>query len=947
MRGSTVDEQGALPWDPIWEYVLGEDGESHRAPLLPKKKKASADSGGFLDRLIPEAESFDDSSHSGTPKIKIRSKKKDNQRRGDSSSFLEYLAGGRASEETKPTESKTKKRNKKEKEKEDGVSNSYLELLIPGIDSRDEPNPSDSRKISLHPKQNERDADGDSSSFLEYLSMGRDSRHESQSRFSHKAEEEEKSCHQGRPNKVPVPRKARNAQPSSETDPPFHQARGRERKRHPRKNEENDRPRSLKRDENQKANQWRTWMESGRDNEERLAHRSRQEKHKMRRRYFWGRRRRQIEHEKDRQKQESSTQSDLHGIDAESVPESPAVSASSVGVENSDHLDNSFNVHKDIKNENIRDQDSLPSVALDGVFGVNPLHLFYGSKGDGSEEEEEEEGEEGEKARMSSSVEKPSALRKGRFSSFERSSRKSMGRKIFLSQHRQSQRRRSTQSESSRKVSFQEMPDLQTYQQEMRNSSYYHAEGLMSSLESFLDPWAGESFSSEESTYESSGDGDSTLESSQMTEEASTITHDESTAASEVSPTTPKINEVRLTYLPSSLPDARSLPEVDEDGHTETSRDASSSATTSSTAGGRISHLLSSKVFEALSLTDLDEETPSEGSGSEFVENNDSSDYRLESEVADAFSQPDIACQSNKSEIYDLNAAMISQAHDCPDELESYSNTQSFESRKNCGRGSLAWWKPNISSRNHLSGESASTTNDQTESSSAQVKIEPPRVPGPIVEPLSKERSQISNEPSKADPPACVSATSLACWGNKTRSGRQLRTCNEIESSGFHDSLASSEDKSSLEMRQTKRFGALACLNPSRNLSDKQLAFGIKDGKSFNELSSEELSQIFPKLRTVVDEKAEVVGNSYSFDNSILPAHLQTHSIRRGKPHSLFEYEYETGRHMYVGYSSFGECPRSLVSLRAASVPDVGRSGGQSLLVQVEVRVRQVCATVS
>lgn len=120
------------------------------------------------------------------------------------------------------------------------------------------------------------------------------------------------------------------------------------------------------------------------------------------------------------------------------------------------------------------------------------------------------------------------------------------------------------------------------------------------------------------------------------------------------------------------------------------------------------------------------------------------------------------------------------------------------------------------------------------------------------------------------------------------------------------------------------------------DLSSRQRKIATETGIPIHELSKEDLATYFPKLRTVVDDKAEVIGNCNSFE-AFLPAHLQTTLLRRGKPQSLYEYEYETGKHMFVSYSAFGPDARSLIELRPGPELKDNPTGMATALMQVEV----------
>ena len=177
----------------------------------------------------------------------------------------------------------------------------------------------------------------------------------------------------------------------------------------------------------------------------------------------------------------------------------------------------------------------------------------------------------------------------------------------------------------------------------------------------------------------------------------------------------------------------------------------------------------------------------------------------------------------------------------------------------------------------------------------------------------------------------------------------QLRTA----SAKLHDTGSASRLHSPLEGKQnspngpssveTQRLRQQARLDPGtlKGLKeDQRKSLGTAGGNPYRELSQIEQASIYPKIRAVVDERAEVLGNSVSFDDS-LPAHVQAQIDSERKPQALYEYEYETSHPMFVSYNSFGECPRSVLSLEAAPVPEVRGPGTRNVLVQVEVSHRQ------
>jgi len=106
---------------------------------------------------------------------------------------------------------------------------------------------------------------------------------------------------------------------------------------------------------------------------------------------------------------------------------------------------------------------------------------------------------------------------------------------------------------------------------------------------------------------------------------------------------------------------------------------------------------------------------------------------------------------------------------------------------------------------------------------------------------------------------------------------------------------------------------------------------------------STELAIAFPKLRMVADERdssikgAAVVSYSNTFRSNV-PAHLQMSSTAfaaASGPQSLYEYDYDGGKHMDVAYNHFGPNPLSLlITRRHQSLP---KPRLNAAIVQIEV----------
>eukprot|EP00977_Amphora_coffeiformis_P009417 scaffold2179_cov165-Amphora_coffeaeformis.AAC.21 len=127
-----------------------------------------------------------------------------------------------------------------------------------------------------------------------------------------------------------------------------------------------------------------------------------------------------------------------------------------------------------------------------------------------------------------------------------------------------------------------------------------------------------------------------------------------------------------------------------------------------------------------------------------------------------------------------------------------------------------------------------------------------------------------------------------------------------------------------------------------RNLSDAELVRAMESGIPVHELTLEELAEIFPKIRMVADEHSSdqtslVLGNANSFDDS-RPALLQVPS-KAIKPalglQSLYEYDFTSGKHMTVSYDSCGSDPRSSLMVITHGDPPVSKES-KFAVIQVE-----------
>jgi len=122
-----------------------------------------------------------------------------------------------------------------------------------------------------------------------------------------------------------------------------------------------------------------------------------------------------------------------------------------------------------------------------------------------------------------------------------------------------------------------------------------------------------------------------------------------------------------------------------------------------------------------------------------------------------------------------------------------------------------------------------------------------------------------------------------------------------------------------------------------KNLSPQQRDFVEKIGVPIHEISQAELTEIFPRLRSVGEDTTEVVGQG-TFDDD-LPAYLQTSLQIREKPQSLLEYAYDRGTHQCVTYSTFGPNAENIIHLNDSPEIEAVPEGTGDVIVQVEVCV--------
>lgn len=144
-----------------------------------------------------------------------------------------------------------------------------------------------------------------------------------------------------------------------------------------------------------------------------------------------------------------------------------------------------------------------------------------------------------------------------------------------------------------------------------------------------------------------------------------------------------------------------------------------------------------------------------------------------------------------------------------------------------------------------------------------------------------------------------------------------------------HDTIAHAKNSRGLRKQR------MCC--SIKNLSGAQLEATRRTGLPVHELSPEEVAQMFPKLRTVPDnDEAQIVKNISVFED-YLPVVFQSSIPKAGKPQSVYEYDYESGQHMFAQYSFYGPNPENVLRVKTGPNPEPLDQGTRTALVQVEV----------
>jgi hypothetical protein len=145
-------------------------------------------------------------------------------------------------------------------------------------------------------------------------------------------------------------------------------------------------------------------------------------------------------------------------------------------------------------------------------------------------------------------------------------------------------------------------------------------------------------------------------------------------------------------------------------------------------------------------------------------------------------------------------------------------------------------------------------------------------------------------------------------------------------------------DEAGKAVNPTPRSSGRAVCRSVKKLSDEQLKWTAETGVPFHELSQQELALLFPKVRSITDgprqSSRSLLPSSSRGSSRSGSAHFQA-SIDSTGPQSLFEYEYETGVHMFVSYDVAGVFVHDL-TVKTAQPPSMLP---KQILLQVEVRL--------
>ena len=146
------------------------------------------------------------------------------------------------------------------------------------------------------------------------------------------------------------------------------------------------------------------------------------------------------------------------------------------------------------------------------------------------------------------------------------------------------------------------------------------------------------------------------------------------------------------------------------------------------------------------------------------------------------------------------------------------------------------------------------------------------------------------------------------------------------------------------QVERSRSTGRGMCCSVN-SLSSEQLKWSAETGVPFHELSVVEQLRLFPKNRIVPD------ADQYT-SPSILAERQKSSDLSNNKtlpiasPLSLFEYEYNAERNMYVAYEKFGDDSLTHLNAPTTEIACSKNSSGQTaMLIMVEVS-KKICSNI-
>ena len=204
--------------------------------------------------------------------------------------------------------------------------------------------------------------------------------------------------------------------------------------------------------------------------------------------------------------------------------------------------------------------------------------------------------------------------------------------------------------------------------------------------------------------------------------------------------------------------------------------------------------------------------------------------------------------------------------------------------------------------------------------------------PLPFGETSTTQLPKIDEETSSTESPQVITHGS-AVHDVRTNSNNR----NIIEGIATDEKADHCDEKEWGSIEPARSTGRGMCCSV-KSLSSEQLKWTKQSGIPFHELSHEEQIRLFPKNRAVPDAD-QYISSSVLAERQRSRKPSTNQLLPIASPLSLFEYEYNAGRNMYLSYDCFGE---NSLSLLRASTPDIksyeGNNAQTEMLVMVEVR---------